>query len=143
MTGRGAMLAALSHAKQFPWRETDITDRWETWKETCRMKAVECDGHMFSCLQIFAQRCREEVPLPWPEAFFIIGKLWATTTEDRHAWVGYRKHSSDAEEWGDPSPGYPGGLRSPSQWARDPEWGYALNITDGVPMLPGFPYERM
>lgn len=133
------MLAALQSAKAYPWKVTAISTRWETWLEMVKLKGVECDGHMFGALQEFARLCREQVPPPWPDAFFIIGKLWATTNEDRHAWIGFRG-AGENEEWGDPTPGYPGGLLSMGSWSRVPEWGYPLNIESGVPALPGFPY---
>lgn len=141
MTGRDAMVQALAHAKEFPWKRTDIVGRWETWQETCALKGVECDGHMFACLQMFARLCREEVPQPWPEAFFVLGKV--PHSEKPHAWIGFRETPDAKEEWGDPTPGYVGSLHPMWFWTdHRPEDGFALNIEDGVPVLPGFPYER-
>ena len=143
VTGRDAMLASLAHAKQFPWKRTDIVGRWETWQEVCRLRGAECDGHHFGCLQEFARLCRESGDPPWPEAYFVIGHVAGTLTDrPAHAWIGFRETPASTEEWGDPTPGYVADLHAPWTWNRTPEWGFPLNIDDGVPVLPGFPYER-
>lgn len=140
MTGRDAMIQALVWAKTYPWGETDIHGRWETRLEMMRLGKVECDGHFLGCLEEFSRLCREEVPQPWPEAFFVIGTVPHST--DPHAWIGYRENADTPEDWGDPTPGYVAGLHGPGTWNRTPTWGFPLNIEDGVPVLPGFPYER-
>lgn len=137
MTRAETMTAAIVWSQGYPYiADPPDADVWETLREMVRAKGCDCDGHAFACLQRFAESCEG----PVPPCGLVLGSIRGGPEGQRHLWIEIELDG--ALWWGDPTPGYTPELHPVSWWARTPEWGWAFNPVDRVPILPGYAYQR-